>query len=268
MSIGPDGSQEAGMRERRGFTLVELMIVIAIIAVLAAIAIPGIVAATRAANERNASSSLKTIAAAEVSVKTGDLDQDGRNNYWTADVAGLYYLSPRGAFYSAVVKTPAGGFWWTVSVPRKGAQGIQLIEYSLALADSDTVNAYNGTGLPVISHAASPKAGYWYQNLYSFQPSSPFTYTPFNTRHDDRFGFIAWPDNYGVSGRLIFNISEGMAVFKIDPGRENLFLSSGHPTAGQTTDTNADLTFLYDTYAYDIFGPDAGSAKGGWSKLD
>lgn len=54
------------MNTKQGFTLIELMIVIAIIAIIAAIAIPNMVRARMAANEANAIGGIRTISSAEI----------------------------------------------------------------------------------------------------------------------------------------------------------------------------------------------------------
>ena len=50
------------MKKEQGFTLIELMIVVAIIAIIAAIAIPSLLNARKAGNEASAISSLRTVA--------------------------------------------------------------------------------------------------------------------------------------------------------------------------------------------------------------
>src|SRR5579872_1430792 len=68
-------------RRREGFTLIELMIVIAIIAIIASIAIPSLLSARKHGQEASAVSALRTISTQQVIFRDGDSEQDGNNDY-------------------------------------------------------------------------------------------------------------------------------------------------------------------------------------------
>ena len=67
-----------------GFTLIELMIVVAIIAIIAAIAIPNLLAARLSANETSAVSTLRNITSCQAQFQSGakcDVDTDGTGEF-------------------------------------------------------------------------------------------------------------------------------------------------------------------------------------------
>jgi len=128
-------------KSSKGFSLIELLIVVAIILIIAAIAIPNLLRSRIAANQASAVGSLRTLNTAEITYSS---------TYNTGFTATMTYLAPPSGTGNANPTSTAAGL--IDSVLALGSKSGYSFVYSAGAADSTgRINTYSFTAVPISS---------------------------------------------------------------------------------------------------------------------
>ena len=231
------------MRKDKGFTLIELMIVVAIIAIIAAIAIPNLLRSRMAANESVTIGSLKTVATQEAIFRQQcgvDQDGNGAGEYGLLGelAAEICVRYPNGGTDPARVVNPAylSQQFRTAGSAGQGyaiKSGYHVMMYLCATADATTQAASSAGNDKDLGGTASAGAA-------GLDPTVANQMAAISLQ-EICFAAYAWPAELRSTGGRAFFINEMGEVYATSMQAKTYDVSAG--PAVNAAFTNADNVF-------------------------
>lgn len=220
------------MRKNQGFTLIELMIVVAIIAIIAAIAVPNLLQSRMRANETSAIASISSYASAQQTYNTPSSIYQKLPGGTNTGAGNAYVDNYSNLFFGQKADAPAGtGITAAINEPL----GLINAQFANSFAKKSAGLATKTTGSYAPLGTAVPYNGYQYAEPNDI-PAGLFV---------GSFALIGLPANAGQSGTVYVYIdgdaqpkTRGADMSTANKKAEDAVLLVNTP---QSTGTGSDL---------------------------